>query len=608
MHLTLAPPTPMEPDQLAEPLFAWLRSRQIVEPGIDQGAISDPLDERVPGEHYAATHFAWHCALRFHECRAPGLLDAAKQAIDFHLRTSPTEYSSGGWSYHWDFNNLAFVETYLLLDPHLSEDERQEWTRGLAGWKINAHWAVNWVAMRALAHFKRLEALGRTEDKQEAEGWLTYALGAQLADGGIWDVADQSLPSQYHAYSACLLHRMSGRHPSVPGAVRRAARWLLAITAPDGEMNAVGRGQGQIFGYACAVYLFRAAIALDPESAPQYRWAEQAVLARLARFQTPEGWWPLVLNPLPVKLRAGWYDYHHSSVYNAFAAVWLTLAAAIAVPPGPVEAPAEGETWLEQSGLLAVRRKRWFVLFGAGHRGAGYHTEPGITPYQIHWEGKNLFHYPLGPGTGKYGQIAAGKEQQLHCWAPLWHNGDGRWRAPSGADGSLKQLPGRSRWRLSLATDDAVWQRELTFGRCFLEARDVMTLRGHPPESSPVIRQHNFALDSDGGGETGTASARELGSGAMLTTWGASGLTPAGSVESAAGVSQVLASDRAAPAPSGWRLRQGPAETPGQLPGIVCLSWDPLVAIAGSANSGCSSSWPAQAGRRARSSWSPQPP
>ena len=566
-----------DPSQLALPALDWLRRLQVRNNGYDQGGIGDPLDGRVAGEHYATTHFAWCCAL--HHVARPDkeLLDAALRAMAFHLRTSKDEYAPRAWDYHWDFNNLASVETYLLLRGELPEALGRAWRASLRHWKTNVHWAVNWVAMRALAHFRRFELFGVPMDRQAAGAWLDFVLEAQKPDGGIEDVRDKSMPGQYHAYTACLLHRLLPDHPGVSRAVVAAARWLLAVTGPDGECNAVGRGQGQIFGYACAVYLFRAATVLDPQLAPQYRFAAQKNLERLEAFQTGDGWWPLVCNGLAVARRAGWYDYHHLSVYNAFAAVWLTLAAALPVPPGPAEPPPPGIVWLRDSGLLAVRRERWFVLFSAGRQGAGYAAEAGITPHDLYWEGRPLFRYPLGPGPGKYGTLARDLGQEANCWSPLWRLDEGPWQAPTGAQGSLEPGPEPNRWRLRLARDGTCWQRDLVVGRHFLEARDQLTLaQGLTEGSEPTIRSHNFCLAADRVCRIGAAYARDGDTGAVLRLWGGGPLAEAGTLETAWGETRILASEGKSPSVRcGWRLRQGPGRDRGRMPGIVCLSWDP---------------------------------
>ncbi|MGE4535799.1 MAG: glycosyltransferase [Desulfovibrio sp.] len=565
-----------DPHDLVTPLLSWLRRLQVREAGYDQGGIRDPLDGNVAGEHYAATHFAWCCALR-HAARPDGdLLAAALEAMAFHLRTSRDAYAPGNWSYHWDFNNMASVETYLLLREAVPDALGEAWLASLHGWKINVHWAINWVAMRALAHFRRFGISGDAADRRVAGEWLAYVLGSQKQDGGIEDVRGRSLPSQYHAYTACLLHRLSPEHPRLTRAVVRAARWLLAITAPDGESNALGRGQGQIFGYACALYLFRAAATLDPPLAPQYRFAADRTMDLLRRFQTGEGWWPLVLNRLPVRRRAGWYDYHHLSVYNAFVAVWLTLAAALPLPPGPAAPPESGVVWLKDSGLLAVRRDRWFVLFGAGREGAGYATEAGITPYDLFWEGRPLYRYVQGPGPGKYGALAQDRGQEANCWSPLWRVGQGPWQAPTEAAGTLEPGAGPHRWLLRLERHSVLWQRELVLGRHFLEARDKLDFLDISPESRDVsIRTHNFVWAADRPCQMGPTYLRDTTGGVVLRLWGGGPLAGAGTFETAWGETRVLAAEgQDGAVRCGWRLRRGPARPGGRLPGIVCLSWD----------------------------------
>ena len=559
---------------MAGRVLDWLATCQVLEPGYDHGGIRDILDGRVVGDHYGATHFAWACALKFVTTQDQSFLQAARLAIGFHLRTSPEEYPPGSWDYHWDFNNLAFAETCRLLCPVLEPAERQSWFEGLTHWKTNPHWAVNWVGMRAASHFARHDLLALPDDLPVAARWLEYVLNAQLGDGGIEDVVGKSLPSQYHAYSACLLHTMSRRHPAVDRAVVRAARWLLALTSPDGEMNALGRGQGQIFGYACAAYLFRAASTLDPEHAANHLWAAQAVARRLAEGQARDGYWPLVLN-LPLESRgAGWYDYHHLSVYNAFAAVWLALAARLPVAAVAAAEPPAGETWLRDSGLLAVRR-RYFALFCAGQEGAGYLTEAGITPHALSWGDVNLFRYPLGPGPGKYGSGAQGLGQQVHCWAPLWRKAGGEWQAPAGAAGSLEPGEKPGRWRLRFESGGAVWRRELVLGDRFLEARDVLEVPVEAGLAQDVeIRTQNVALDAGSRAQSGRTFVSDTRCGAVLRLWGGEGPADVQGVESASGRAAVLALNGASGQPSGWRLRQKPAEKGGRLPGIVCLSWD----------------------------------
>ena len=80
------------------------------------------------------------------------------------------------------------MHLFCLLQREKDGPPDNLWIASLQGWKTNAHWAVNWVAMRALAHFRRHDLLGRQRDLQAAQGWLAYVLEAQKPDGGIEDV------------------------------------------------------------------------------------------------------------------------------------------------------------------------------------------------------------------------------------------------------------------------------------------------------------------------------------------------------------------------------------------------------------------------------------
>lgn len=566
--------------KLILPILDRLREAQNRVVGYDLGGIHDPLDFQVIGDHYGTTHFSWLSALWYRIEPSPELLEQARLAIDFHLRTSPEEYLPGDWDYHWDFNNLAFVETYLLLEEQLSDRERAQWLKGLTTWKTNQHQSVNWLAMRAAAAWLRGDITGKQNDYFQAADWLDYVLSAQLPDGGIQDVVSQSQPSQYHAYTACLLHRMIQRDKRIAPAVVRAARWLLAVTGPDGDMNAVGRGQGQIFGYACAVYLFKAAILLDNEMAPCYRWAIDKIAARLHAHRTESGWLPLVLNKLPVSERAGWYDYHHLSVYNAFSAVWLMLAEQMIVPDGPAAPPPEGELLLSDSGLLTIRRQNIFALFSTGMQGAGYVTEAGITPHLLMCNGAEVFRYPLGPEPGKYGRCVDDHRQVENQWSPLWRTGIDAWSFPGGAKGSIRRDSNNGRWLLQFSRDGAVWKRSLLCGNYFLEVRDSLSI---PTLQTAVAgRSVNLSLPAEavtpGSGDLPFVNDGHF----SITGWSISGkgqLTRQGETLAAAGKMALYATPEegrsAAPFRGAWRLRCGPGDKPGPIPGIVCLSWDP---------------------------------
>jgi len=566
----------------------WLAAHRHQGDDSDRGAIFDPPSRRVMGEHYAHTHFAWACAMMHRRDGGDEWLGRAMEAIEFHIRTSPDEYPPGDWDYHWDFNNLAFAETYALLRERLDASIRKRWEDALLAWKTNPHSATNWLAMRAAAARQRGLLLDRPGDMDDARAWLDRTLSAQTADGCFDDIPGQSRPGQYHAYTAALLHRMREFAPErIDPALVRAARWLLAATGPDGDMTALGRGQGQIFGYAAAAYLFRAAASMDSDFAPHYRWAEDRILQKLAAFQTPEGWIPLALNDAPVSERAGWYDYHHLTVYNAFAAVWLLLAEEIPAATEARRPPPVGDVLLPDSRVLSIRRDDAFSLWAAGETGHGYAADAGITPHFLHFQDIPVFRYPVGPGPGKYGERVPHPDQAQNVWAPILRENAGFWIGPFGGRGEIRGI-GSRRWELTYGRGPHFWRRKLTVGKFCMEAADRLSRERDAPTPA-LVRTANVAMKPGTFERVGRNAFRirsESNSGdrepPLLRLWGEGGEARiAGETTAADGRVEILAIQATRTGKrffdGGWRLRKGPRNAPGNatLPGILCLSWDP---------------------------------
>jgi glycosyltransferase involved in cell wall biosynthesis len=568
---------------LCHKILAWLVSCQVQDDSYDHGGIFDPLDKRVIGDHYAATHVAWACALFFRRTHDPELMRCAKKAIDFHIRTSPEEYPPGNWNYHWDFNNLGFIETFGLLSDELPPHEKEVWIYHLLTWKTNSHHAVNWMAMRGLAAYRRGILLERLADISTAKDMLDRVLAAQTKDGCFDDIAGQSRPSQYHAYTACLLLQMQHIDSKrILSACIKAARWLLKITSPDGDMNALGRGQGQIFGYACAVYLFNAAKFFDPELAPHYQWVENQIVHRLNHAVRPEGFLPLVLNDCEITQKAGWYDYHHLSVYNAFALVWLYLAQGEGTPKKQLkpEPLPYHRTCHKASRLFCVREKWYSFLFAAGETGAGYASDAGISPHYIYFTDKVLFRYPLGPGPGKYGKTAASYHQEENIWAPLIKAND-RWIAPFSGKGSLDRQ-GENTIVLTYQIDDIVWKRKIHFGANFIDITDCVDLSSYeyPVESIRIV---NLALKKKTVTRTGPFFLTLMNGQMNLSVWGSEHqLEHKREVRAANGIVDIYGLEtgkKTAIVQGGFRLRRSPCQPKQDIPPIVCMTWDPWTDI-----------------------------
>lgn len=573
--------------KLCNHIMDWLMDCQVTQVSYDQGGIFDPLDQRVIGDHYATTHFAWASALQYSRQPLPHWLKKAEKAIGFHLRTSQEEYPPGHWDYHWDFNNLAFVETYALLADHLSTAEKQRWKTHLLQWKSNPHSAVNWVAMRALALFKRGVLLNRPTDIKAAKGLVDTILSGQTRDGCFDDLPGRSRPSQYHAYTACLLLQMQQIDPDrILRSCKRAARWLFQVTAPDGDINTLGRGQGQIFGYACAIYLFRAAANLDSRFCAHYLWAENKLLEKLSLALQPEGYLPLVINDCGGDPPCGWYDYHHLTVYNAFALVWLMLSQTQVSPEkkrlptslSKSNPPVLESSFLPDSGIVCVHGPNFSLLCTAGESGAGYATDVGISPHFVFWKQKLLFRYPVGPGPGKYGTRAQDHRQEENIWSPLICVG-GQWLAPFQGKGEIKPLGGKGcrGCLMTYSRNNVVWERRILVGEFHMEVWDFLDLTRTDLEIDRV-RTVNIALEKGLVKDRGESFL--VLSDVILNAWGqGDGLVHRGTARGATGVVDLYAMetrpDHCRKFHSGFRLRMPGGKKAGVLPGIVCTSWDP---------------------------------
>ncbi len=293
----------------------------------DAGGIFDPIDGRVQGEHYSTSHFALLSAILHRETGEKRFLDNARQAIDFHLRTSPNEYAPfSEWMYHWDFQNYAFVLTYRLLQEYLNERDRERWKTGLLGWQTNHYNKLtNWAGMRAWAYAERHELFGKFADRMRSIWNLRTVERACQGDGCFDDNPGLSRPIQYHIFTIAILHRMLllKDSPKMRHCFLAGVDYFTPFIDPDGDFNYIGRGQEQIFGYGSAIYALEAAALETGKS--EYREQAERMFDYLLRYHKGN-FFPLVLNDQPDEKRSGWYDYHHSTVYNAHLAVWLGLA------------------------------------------------------------------------------------------------------------------------------------------------------------------------------------------------------------------------------------------------------------------------------------------
>ncbi len=388
----------------------------------DAGGIYDPIDGRVQGEHYSTTHFALLGAILFQELGEEHYLNASRAAIEFHLRTSPSEYQPmSEWMYHWDFQNYAFALCYRLLQGRLPDDEKARWADGLRNWQTNhRNTLTNWAGMRAWAFAERRDLLGGLTDGLKAAWNLKNMKKARSSDGCFDDNNGLSRPIQYHIFTVAILHRLLQvqKNSRVKKWFDEGVEYFLPFVDPDGCFNYLGRGHEQIFGYGAAIYTMEAAFKENNDR--RCLAAAARMCEHLLRFRR-DGHFPLVLNQRPDEERPGWYDYHHLTVYNAFLGAWLGLAHRVSVQEEDQESKRQPYFWnSEPTQTAIVTNDNYFLAFYGGL--PEYLCEGGITPHHVWWKDFGvLFSCPGGPTPDRFGKRTP-EGQEKNFFAPIAKN------------------------------------------------------------------------------------------------------------------------------------------------------------------------------------------
>ncbi len=417
----------------------------------DYGGIFDPIDDFVPGDHYATTHFALLGAILYQEQESEQLLEKIKRAIRFHLNTYQDEYYFGDWGYHWDFKNYAFIETYLKVRDKLAPEERKSWEIGIKHWNQNTNNPLtNWLAMRAYANLMRYRTFGNFIDKIKFWNWQRRMEKARQNDGCYDDYRNQSRPIQYHVFTLALIHRiwLLDKSRRLQKHFLEGVKYFSQFIDPDGCFNYLGRGQEQNFGYAVAIYSLEAASQMDIFEKKFYRYMLEKVWEYFVSFQKNDHF-PLVLNDRPDEEKFGWYDYHHLTVYNAFVGAWLGLAHQLSPEDGRSNSNAQVDltssklTHFKSTKNVIYRQKEYFVCLSGGC--PEYLSEPTITPVHIWFQKVGwLFSCPGGPSPKKYGKRNFVEHIEKNLLAPIFRLEGGTWDIPAYAECSKMEVNGNS--------------------------------------------------------------------------------------------------------------------------------------------------------------------
>lgn len=225
-----------------------------------------------------------------------------------------------GKNFHWEFNNHALLNYY-----DRTRDDRVE--PMLKRLKFRGTKVTNWTMLRAVCRLLK----GGRRNKVRAVGEINGCLKRQKHglfsdDGGVRSF-------QYHCFSTALIgeaYRMTSDERYVESFLK-GVDFISNFILRNGDTLYIGRGQEQIFGYGCLIYILGLANALTGNS--WYYEKSKLVLDYVVKFMRKDGSLPLVLRkgetryPKTVSSMdrkfLGWYAYNNYFDYLAFFAYWL---------------------------------------------------------------------------------------------------------------------------------------------------------------------------------------------------------------------------------------------------------------------------------------------
>lgn len=272
--------------------------------------------------------------------------------------------------FHWEFVRFALADLFRSgpVAGYRTPGDVLGKTR-FVGNRV-ANWALLRSTVRLAGESRLQQGVGRVER------WLALAL-YQKPDGFIED--QRGAPTQqYHAFATALLgYQIAVLGESSAGLQERfrsALHALVRTALHDGEVNAVGRGRFQSFGYAAAALAiaFGLRLACAPEGSIKLL---RAIADRLEAALGPDGALPLMITrideteavtPAPEhahQQRIGWHSYNNGPDYLAFSGAILKLAseqlAATPEPGTPLPLPLEDTL---ADGIRVVRNAAYSAI------------------------------------------------------------------------------------------------------------------------------------------------------------------------------------------------------------------------------------------------------
>ncbi|MBE69622.1 MAG: hypothetical protein CMO07_02455 [Thalassospira sp.] len=216
-----------------------------------------------------------------------------------------------------------FIEYALLDTPGLSSEAITDILRGAKPQRPDV---ANWQILELINRQKRNAGLTAKLLNLVHFTFISF----RYCRAPVFMDRPACFSTQYHAFCAALLS--DSPHKRHKRIANRATEMLAQLAGTHGFVNLLGRGAGQSFGAACALYVLLKT---------GYRDEAEAILHRLEDAVLTAGELPLNLlapaplpeNPGPeIPQTPGWYSYNRHDDYLAFAGYWLLKASQLPVP------------------------------------------------------------------------------------------------------------------------------------------------------------------------------------------------------------------------------------------------------------------------------------
>ncbi|BDW88140.1 hypothetical protein [Thalassospira tepidiphila] len=227
-----------------------------------------------------------------------------------------------------------FIEYALLDTPGLSSETITDILRGA---KQQCPDVANWQILGLINRQKRKAGLTAKLLNLAHFAFILF----RYWRAPVFTDRPDCFSAQYHAFCAALLSDSPDRrHQRIAS---RATEILAQLAGRHGFVNLLGRGAGQSFGAACALYVLLKT---------GYHNEAEAILHRLEDALLKAGQLPLNLlapaplpeNPGPENPQTpGWYSYNRHDDYLAFAGYWLLKASQLPAPKH-IRSPASKTT------------------------------------------------------------------------------------------------------------------------------------------------------------------------------------------------------------------------------------------------------------------------